>query len=80
MAELYQMFVDMGQLVEHQGEILDMIEVNVNKTKNYTKEAEKELITARKAQLGMNRTMCCITVIMLLIGCMVIFPVMYKSN
>ena len=77
MTELHQLFLDMATLVEHQGEILDMIEVNVAKTKDNTAAAEKELITARKAQWSSQRRLCCLTVIMLLIVMVVIFPVMF---
>jgi len=63
-AGLHQMFVEMASLVDKQGDILDHIEVSVNNTKNYTKEAEKSLITARQKQyknekMGMYLCLCC---------------------
>ncbi|CAD7939070.1 unnamed protein product [Amoebophrya sp. A120] len=80
MAELHQMFLDMAQLIEHQGEILDVIEVNVAKTKDYTTQAEKELITARKGQFTAQRRMCCITVVMLIIVAIIIFPILFAPS
>eukprot|EP00392_Amoebophrya_sp_AT5.2_P011405 g11482.t1 len=80
MTELHQMFIDMAQLIDHQGEILDVIEVNVAKTKDYTAQAERELITARKGQFTAQRRMCCITVVMLVIVAIIIFPILFAPG
>ncbi|CAD7931564.1 unnamed protein product [Amoebophrya sp. A25] len=80
MADLHQMFLDMAQLIEHQGEILDVIEVNVSKTRDYTQQAEQELITARKGQLTSQRRMCCITVLMMLVCAVIIFPILFAPS
>lgn len=77
MADLHQMFVDMAQLIEHQGEMLDVIEANVGKTKAYTQEAQKELVEARKQQLSANRRMCCLTVFMVVVLFAIMMPVMF---
>jgi len=80
MADLHQMMVDLAQLIEHQGEILNVIEVNVAKTKHFTSAAEKELISARKAQWSAHKRMCCLTVMMLCIVMIVIFPIMFGTQ
>lgn len=67
---LHQMFVEMASLVDKQGEILDHIEVAVTNTKNYTKEAEKSLVTARQKQYNnekMGMYLCCCCAILLAI-------------
>jgi t-SNARE complex subunit (syntaxin) len=67
-AGLHQMFVEMAALVDKQGEMLDHIEVSVTNTKNYTRDAEKALITARQKQhKSEKRTMmlcCCCTILL----------------
>lgn len=75
MADLHQMFVDMNQLIHHQGELLDVIEVNVAKTKQHTAMAEKELIQARKHQWAAQKKKCCITCFGIVIVCVIILPV-----
>merc|ERR1719181_560370 len=47
-ADLAQMFQEMAVIVDAQGEMLDAIEVHVQKTKGYTGKAVDELIYARK--------------------------------
>lgn len=78
-ADLHQMFVEMAQLVDHQGELIDAIEVNVAKTKDYTARAEQELITARKIQHKNQRRTCCITMVLLAVMMAILFPVIMSN-
>lgn len=41
--ELHQMFLDMAELVNEQGQTIDNIEFNVNQTRDYIQETRKEL-------------------------------------
>lgn len=79
MADLNQMFVEMAQLVDYQGELIDAIEVNVAKTKDYTARAETELITARKIQHKNQRRTCCITMVLLAVMMAILFPVIMSD-
>ncbi|PRP78003.1 t-SNARE family protein [Planoprotostelium fungivorum] len=47
-AELHQLFLDMALLVDEQGEMINVIEMNVNKTRQYVIEANHELKLALK--------------------------------
>lgn len=79
MADLNQMFVEMAQLVDHQGDLIDAIEVNVAKTKDYTCRAEKELTTARKIQAKNQRRTCCMTLVLLAVMMAILFPVIMSN-
>jgi len=46
--ELHQLFLDMALLVDEQGEMINVIEANVNKTVEYVQEANQELKIALK--------------------------------
>ncbi|PRP78944.1 hypothetical protein PROFUN_13238 [Planoprotostelium fungivorum] len=46
--ELHQLFLDMALLVDEQGEMINVIEANVNKTVQYVAEANQELKIALK--------------------------------
>jgi len=46
--ELHQLFLDMALLVDEQGEMINVIEANVNKTVAYVQEANEELKLALK--------------------------------
>lgn len=79
-ADLAQMFQEMAVLVDSQGEMLDAIEVHVHKAKVYTARAEENLITTRKAQHSMQRWMCCIAVVMLVILLSILMPVLVQRD
>lgn len=78
-ADLAQMFQEMAVIVDAQGEMLDAIEVHVQKTKGYTGKAVDELIYARKKQHQNRRCMCWITVIMLAILLAILGPVIISE-
>ena len=57
-AELYQIFVDMANLVDAQGEMIDQISYNVDQAAAWTGEAIKELKKARQYKTK-ERKKCC---------------------
>uniref|UniRef100_A0A7S3W9G5 t-SNARE coiled-coil homology domain-containing protein n=1 Tax=Strombidinopsis acuminata TaxID=141414 RepID=A0A7S3W9G5_9SPIT len=77
-ADLAQMFQEMAVLVESQGEMLDAIEVHVHNTVGYTAKAEKELVTARKAQHSAQKWTCCLTVFVTIVVIVILGPVLLK--
>ncbi|PHJ21950.1 syntaxin protein [Cystoisospora suis] len=74
-AELHQMFMELAFLVEQQGELLDQIQYNVIQAKDYTAQAEKELLQARKNQKSAKKRMCWLSVCILVIIMIVLIPV-----
>lgn len=80
MGDLAQMFQEMAQLVDAQGEMLDVIEVNVQKAKTYTAKAEQNLITTRKTQNKNQRCMCWLTVIMLIVLIVILAPILIQAT
>eukprot|EP00386_Alphamonas_edax_P012769 GDKI01039677.1.p1 GENE.GDKI01039677.1~~GDKI01039677.1.p1 ORF type:complete len:319 (-),score=94.36 GDKI01039677.1:145-1101(-) len=76
--ELKQMFLELAALVEHQGDLLDQIEFNVQAAKEYTKKAEAELVAARKYQESRKKRMCCLTMCLLILVIVIVAPIMAK--
>jgi syntaxin 1B/2/3 len=56
--EVLELFQDLATLVELQQEHLDNIEQNVAKSKNYTQQAEQELIKAKASQDRARKWQC----------------------
>eukprot|EP00741_Cyanophora_paradoxa_P008756 tig00000140_g8477.t1 len=77
--ELSQLFKDMAVLVESQGELLDVIEANVNKSAAYTAKGVSELHQARKYQISSHKKLCCIIVCLLIVIVVVLAPVLTKA-
>ena len=72
--EIRDAFVQIGALVESQGEMLDCIEFSIVNAKNYAHQANKELIQARKKQKQRTWLMVCIVFfVVLLIVLLVVF-------
>ncbi|PFH31900.1 syntaxin protein [Besnoitia besnoiti] len=74
-AELHQMFVELAFLVEQQGELLDQIQYNVTQAKDYTAQAEQDLLQARKNQKSAKQRMCWLSVCILVLIIIVLVPV-----
>lgn len=49
-AELQQMFLEMDEMITQQGDILNRIEVSVDKVENYTEDAKEDLSDAVESQ------------------------------
>jgi len=79
-ADVVQMFEEMALLVKAQGEMLDTIEMHVEKTKDCTAKAEKQLITARKTQRNTQKWMCCIVAVLMVVVLCILGPLLIKSG
>lgn len=66
--ELHQLFVDMAILVEAQGELIEVIEHNVDQSKAYTKKSVQDLAQANKYQKKSRRNMCILIGIIAIVG------------
>mmetsp|Transcript_78345 Transcript_78345/g.242928 ORF Transcript_78345/g.242928 Transcript_78345/m.242928 type:complete len:138 (+) Transcript_78345:588-1001(+) len=78
-ADLAQMFTEMATLVDAQGEMLDAIEVHVEKAKSYTAKAEQNLVTTRKTQLNTKKWMCCMSVCLMIVMLAIIAPMLVSD-
>ena len=79
-ANLHQMFVEMGALIDRQGEILDHIEVSVTNTKTYTREAEKALVLARKKQYKAEKKTMCLCCCCAVLLAVILFPMWISGS
>eukprot|EP00897_Mesotaenium_endlicherianum_P005657 jgi/Mesen1/5119/ME000255S04090 len=61
---LYQLFLDMAVLVESQGEMLDVIELQVQNATEHVEQGNKVLVKARAAQRSTRRWSCVCLVIL----------------
>jgi len=61
------MFVDLGNLVFVQGEILNSIEGNLNDTKDYVGKAKENLDQAKDLQQSYRKKMCCLIIFIVLV-------------
>uniref|UniRef100_A0A7S2FK72 t-SNARE coiled-coil homology domain-containing protein n=1 Tax=Alexandrium andersonii TaxID=327968 RepID=A0A7S2FK72_9DINO len=77
-ADLAQMFTEVATLVEAQGEMLDAIEVHVEKAKTCTAKAEQALITTRKKQRNTQKWMCCLSIFLMVVMLCILGPVLIK--
>lgn len=66
-ADLHEMFVDLGHLVEEQGEQINTIEGNVDKAHGAVEAGVSDLQDAVEYQKRYRKKMCCLLIIMLII-------------
>ena len=74
--ELNQMFLDLAVLVQHQGEMLNNIEAQVDKAKDYMESGNKELKIALKNRKKTRRRMCCFIICVVVIFVIILGPVL----
>ena len=74
LVELNQMFLDLASLVEHQGDIIDNIETTVAAAKEYTADGVVALEQAHEYQKSARKKTCCILMIVLAIGVVIVRP------
>lgn len=72
--EVYQLFLDLGTLIQAQGEMLDSILTNMQEAKNYVKQANVHFEKAQQIHKK-SRTKMCIVLICLLVIIVVLIVV-----
>ncbi|CAD8105446.1 unnamed protein product [Paramecium sonneborni] len=77
--QVYQLFADMAVLVKNQGELIDNIEQNMIKAKDYVKKGEAQQAKAKKAHQAARKKMCCIIMIGLVLILVIVGPIMGTS-
>uniref|UniRef100_A0A7S0BLX1 t-SNARE coiled-coil homology domain-containing protein n=1 Tax=Rhodosorus marinus TaxID=101924 RepID=A0A7S0BLX1_9RHOD len=74
--QLHQMFMDMQILVENQGELLNQIDYNVQKTRHNAEVAVEEIEEARRLQLSARKKKMCIIIIVVVICLIILFAIL----
>jgi t-SNARE complex subunit (syntaxin) len=65
--EVYQLFLDLGTLIQAQGEMLDSILTNMNEAKDYVKQGNKNLHSAKEVHKKTRSKMCCILIVVIIL-------------
>lgn len=78
--ELHQIFLDMAILVDAQGEMVDNIEKQVERSAQYMESAVEQLIVARDYQRQTRRLYCCIVLCILIVVLIVILAIVQPWN
>ncbi|KAL1336281.1 hypothetical protein HN51_030671 [Arachis hypogaea] len=73
--ELHQVFLDMAVMVEAQGEKMDDIEHHVIHASHYVKDANKELVSAKKYQRNSRKWLCIGIIILLILILVIVIPI-----
>lgn len=71
-----ELFHDLSTLVQLQQEHLDLIENNVQDTKNMTTKGEEDIKDAQTYAAKSRRTQCCIVMVLVVILLAILFPVL----
>lgn len=75
--DLYQVFLDMAVLVESQGEMLDIIELQVHNAVEHMEHGNKQLVHAVNTQRSTRRWKCCCFLLVLVVAVIVTACVIY---
>merc|ERR1711871_428272 len=67
MAQVNEIFKDLALLVHEQGETIDTIAEQTDRTMSTTEKANAQLFKAKKYQKSYRQKMCCVTIMMLMI-------------
>jgi t-SNARE complex subunit (syntaxin) len=78
--EVYELFRDLATLVDLQQETLDVIENRIQKSTQYVKDAEKELVKAADYQDKARQRKCCCLIIALGILVAILVPVIIVAQ
>jgi syntaxin 1B/2/3 len=73
--ELHQIFLDMAVLVEAQGEMLDNIEKQVERSVEYVQSGTVALQDAKQFQKKKRKWMCCALILLLIIALIIVIVV-----
>jgi syntaxin 1B/2/3 len=74
--QVHKLFIEITVLVKHQGEMIDNIEANISKAKNYVIKAEKDILQAKKNMMSARKKKCIILIIVLVVLLVIILPIL----
>eukprot|EP01006_Ploeotia_vitrea_P042909 TRINITY_DN66668_c7_g1_i1.p1 TRINITY_DN66668_c7_g1~~TRINITY_DN66668_c7_g1_i1.p1 ORF type:complete len:278 (+),score=35.64 TRINITY_DN66668_c7_g1_i1:59-892(+) len=78
--ELNQMFADMALLVDEQGELMDDIQYNVERSIAYVERGRQELRSARKHAKKGRRRICCVVCVLVTLSICILIPVYFATK
>lgn len=78
--ELHQIFMDMAVLVEAQGEQLNNIEVQVNRSASYVERGTTQLRIAKTHQRNTRKCACIAFILLLIIALIVVLSVLKSTK
>ena len=73
--QVHNLIIDLSKLVQLQGEMIDNIDVNIQKAKNYVDKGQKNLIKAKENMKKARKKKCIILIIVIVILVIVLVPV-----
>ena len=73
--QVHNLIIDLSKLVQLQGEMIDNIDVNIQKAKNYVEKGEKNLNKAKENMKKARKKKCIILIIVIVILLIVLIPV-----
>ena len=73
--QVHNLIIDLSKLVQLQGEMIDNIDVNIQKAKNYVQKGEKNLNKAKENMKKARKKKCIILIIAIVILLIVLVPV-----
>ena len=76
--QVHNLIIDLSKLVQLQGEMIDNIDVNIQKAKNYVDKGQKNLIKAKENMKKARKKKCIILIIVIVILLIVLVPIIIK--
>ena len=73
--QVHNLIIDLSKLVQLQGEMIDNIDVNIQKAKNYVDKGQKNLIKAKGNMKKARKKKCIILIIVIVVLLIVLVPV-----
>ena len=73
--QVHNLIIDLSKLVQLQGEMIDNIDVNIQKAKNYVDKGEKNLIKAKENMKKARKKKCIILIIAIVILLIVVISI-----
>ena len=76
--QLHELVVQFNLLVQYQGELIDNIVDNVNKSKEYIIKGEKEIIKSKKNMECTRKIKCIIVAVVVVVLLIILIPIIVK--
>jgi len=78
--ELHQIFMDMSVLVEAQGEQLNNIEAQVNRSASYVERGNTHLAVAKRHQRNTRKWTCIGIILLIILIAVIVFPILKSTK
>ena len=74
--QVHNMIIELSKLVQLQGEMIDNIEVNIQKAKDYVIKGEKNIVKAKKNMKSARKKKCIILLIIIGVLVIILLPIL----